>query len=139
VTGEEVGRFHGRAHHIAFTPDGKHLLAIYDGPARSSWLATWDLATGRVVRQIKVHQPPPGQAIELSFAAFSPNGTRLVTAAGSISGGWGSYDTLTVRLWDTLSGKPIGYLYKPGPSVVPRYPEDHPPPPRSRWRFWEWF
>jgi WD40 repeat protein len=135
VTGEEVRCLPGRARRIAFTADGQHLLGIYGGPV-STLLAKWSLTTGQVVGQISVNVKPN----ELSFAAFSPDGSRLVTASGSITGGGGGSDTLLVHLWDTTSGKLIGTLYQPRPPVEPRYPvDDPPPPPRPWWRFWERF
>ncbi len=69
---------------MAFTPDGKSLLA-----GGSNFLAEWSLATGRVGRSY-----PVGASYTYSIA-FSPDGKSMVTGG-----------TRTVGLWDLATAKP---------------------------------
>jgi WD40 repeat protein len=69
---------------VAFTPDGKSLLA--GGPR---FLAEWSLITGQVVRSY-----PVGTADVFSLA-LSPDGKSVVTGG-----------TRTVRLWDRATTQP---------------------------------
>jgi WD40 repeat protein/serine/threonine protein kinase len=83
-------------HAVAFSPDGKRLLTgsgDYQTAGRrrgEAWL--WDLATGKVVAELKGHER------EVEAAAFSPDGRLVVT---------GSRDR-TARLWNAATGHPVG-------------------------------
>jgi WD40 repeat protein len=73
----------------ALSPDGQFILTVARGGASAATL--WDAATGREVRRFA---GPPQHVL---CAAFSPDGTRLLTSgAGS-----------QVRLWDSATGKEL--------------------------------
>jgi WD40 repeat protein len=74
--------------------DGKRVLVLLtDGHAgkKEFHAQVWDAVTGKAV------QPPFQHEAFVNFAAFSPDGKRVVTA---------SYDK-KARVWDALTGKPI--------------------------------
>jgi hypothetical protein len=72
---------------VAFTPDGKHLLA----PDPDKNLNLWELATGEKVRTFRGHTDG------IFLPAISPDGKLVLS---------GSVDQ-TVRLWDLASGKEL--------------------------------
>jgi len=86
--------FHDRLiQHAAFSADGtKAATASYDGTVR-----VWDTATGLEIGAPRVHTNT-GIGITLLFhVAFSPDGTRIVSA--------GNRDA---RIWDVASGRMLG-------------------------------
>lgn len=72
---------------VAFSPDGRTLA----GSGPKTHLATWDVATGKVVREF-----PGGTGGEI---AYSRDGRRLATSSDA--------DGATVRLWDPGTGKAV--------------------------------
>jgi WD40 repeat protein len=72
-----------------FRPDGKHVATCTTDPDRA--VRIWDTATGRLEATLTGHKR------EVKAVAYSPDGTRLVTA---------SRDG-TVRLWDESTGKEV--------------------------------
>jgi eukaryotic-like serine/threonine-protein kinase len=108
-----------------FSPDGRRLLTWYDnalahrgtGSWRSliRWIENqadlWDAATGQHIAIIKGHDAT------INFAAFSPDGKKIVTTAedpSSFSSNGRNEDTnfrdRTARIWDAATGKPLQVL-----------------------------
>jgi WD40 repeat protein len=80
---------------VAFAPDSKTFVSTGD-PAPNSkdtdnLVILWDAATAKFVRQFRGHTGG------VQSAAFSPDGTHLVT---------GSIDK-TIRLWEVATGKEV--------------------------------
>jgi WD40 repeat protein len=73
---------------IAFSPDGKTLLAGGSGSA-----TMWDVSSGKKIHQL-VHSPL-GRTVQ--GVAFSPDGKTVATCA----------DDDTIKLWDATSGNHI--------------------------------
>ncbi|MHC4451252.1 MAG: WD40 repeat domain-containing serine/threonine protein kinase [Planctomycetota bacterium] len=78
---------------VAFSNDGRWLLAIY----ANRRLRAWDVGAGRAPHTISGHE---------SFVygvSFSPDGRRIV------SGGWDGFATKpgNIRIWDAASGEPV--------------------------------
>jgi WD40 repeat protein len=97
ATGKELRRFTAATgpgaelalvHSIAFSPDGKLLVAATGNPSRE--LVMWRPATGEEVWHFRDNPR------EMTSLAFSPDGKSL--AAGDTAG--------SVRLWDVGSGEP---------------------------------
>jgi WD40 repeat protein len=137
VNGQELRRYPCRPSCVAFSADGKQLLAA-GWDEKRAWLRSWEVRTGQPVRSVSllgaevgsvrlVGQTPEQTKVDVTFAAFSPDGNLLVLAGGGI--GWrkdGSEDTLWVKVWDTQTGAVVRVLRAPlvkGPA-------------RSRWQFW---
>jgi WD40 repeat protein len=122
TTGQQFRRFHTDATWLAFSPDGRHLLAAEADERRREglWLREWDLASGRELRPRMI----TGAGQWVSFAAFTPDGRQLVTVSGSIWSGSSNSDSLTIKVWDAATGKLIRVLREP------------PPPPPPAWQFW---
>jgi WD40 repeat protein len=59
-------------HEVAFSPDGRQLLATGEG----SQTALWDAAAGKVIARLNAHDAE-------TSAAFSPDGRRVVTAGSN--------------------------------------------------------
>jgi WD40 repeat protein len=99
-TGKPIGQsLIGHANAVlsaAFSPDGKRIVT-----ASRDWTARlWDAETGKPINELLGEpsgEPLKGYAGGVHSAAFSPDGTRIVTA---------SWDN-TVRLWDAKTVKPI--------------------------------
>ena len=88
---------------LAFSPDGKHLVAGFGlknmlmSTAAPSPLKVWDVASRKLIRRLNGHT---GYCVSLDF---SPDGTLL--ASGSRDG--------TAILWSTRTWKPIHTLTNP--------------------------
>jgi WD40 repeat protein len=73
----------------AFSPDGSRLVAgTYDAPV------LWDVAKHRQISTLR------GHTSFISHLSFSPDGRRILTAAGDE----------TARLWDAETGAPIAVI-----------------------------
>ncbi|WP_406700949.1 protein kinase [Singulisphaera sp. Ch08] len=83
----------GEFNDVAFTPDGKTLVAA---PAWGPTVHRWDVTTGA---RFPANFPFAPGTTQL---AVSPDGKKFLTIA-----------TKTVRLWDASTGKPIGIPIKP--------------------------
>ncbi len=88
--------FGGTASTMAFSPDGKKLVAAFEG----STLRQWDVATG------KETQPARGHQGAVRSALLSEDG-KTVTTLGADS---------TVRQWDAATGKELRQLQLPAGS-----------------------
>jgi WD40 repeat protein/serine/threonine protein kinase len=75
---------------LAFSPDGKRLVAARTGPE----IKLWDAATGQQVLILR------GHTAASMDAAFSPDGQRIASA---------SWDR-TIKLWDAATGREIRTL-----------------------------
>jgi WD40 repeat protein/tRNA A-37 threonylcarbamoyl transferase component Bud32 len=81
----------GKVTTIAFRPDGAWLATADDGGN----VQLWDIATGKVVRTLKIHD------YNIAALAFHPNG-RWLAAAGEKAGNPGA-----VRVYDTETGNEV--------------------------------
>jgi len=79
---------------IAFTPDGKQLLAGGGPPQQWGEIKVWDVATGALLRTMRGHKDC------IYSLAVSPDG-KLVAS--------GSYDK-SVQIWDAQTGKDLKTL-----------------------------
>jgi WD40 repeat protein/tRNA A-37 threonylcarbamoyl transferase component Bud32 len=84
------------ANDLAFSPDGRTLAAVGDGPEPA--VSLWDLATGQAT---VLH----GHAGSVQGVAFLPTAPLLATCS----------DDGTVRLWDLAGGDPQARTIGPGP------------------------
>jgi WD40 repeat protein len=95
ATGRPVGPpFQHRVPPVDYTrmilsPDGKTVLTVFD----QKTIQLWDAASGKRVGASFLHQDP----IPFRCVAFSPDGSRLLSASGR-----------TVRLWDAATAQPVG-------------------------------
>jgi WD40 repeat protein/tetratricopeptide (TPR) repeat protein len=92
---------------LAFSPDGKHLVAgygslnsLYSGNRGNHPLLVYDVTSRRLVRRLEGHQNYCISVI------FSQDGSRMASA---------SYDG-TARIWDTATWKTMQVLNNPDPS-----------------------
>jgi WD40 repeat protein/tRNA A-37 threonylcarbamoyl transferase component Bud32 len=82
---------------VAFSPDGRTLAAVCDGPGATVWL--WDVTTGQETMQ------SAEQAGPVFGLAFSPTAPLLATCGADG----------TVRLWDRGGTNPAPRTIGPGP------------------------
>jgi WD40 repeat protein len=80
------------ATHLAFTPDGKRLLTAH----RNGIVRTWDVASGKPVRELKSEVP-------LMALAVAPDGRWIAVGTGIPAGG--------VVVWDLAAGKKVWQIY----------------------------
>jgi tetratricopeptide (TPR) repeat protein/DNA-binding beta-propeller fold protein YncE len=81
-------------HGLAFSPDGRWLLATDDGGSGTGQARLWDAETGRPASPLLKHPA----AIAAHAMAFSPDGTFI--AIGCQDG--------SVLVWDVATGRPLG-------------------------------
>jgi eukaryotic-like serine/threonine-protein kinase len=107
---------------IAVTPDGKLALSVGTardrGPTRGqdSSALVWDLATGKVVRDMDI--PPAPDLRTLDRVAISPDGTRA--AASDLAIGQGLE-------WDFRTGKVVNTFISQGAVAFAPSPDAMPP------------
>ncbi len=108
-------------HHLAFSPDGRWLAAA----SLEHAVRLWDLASGKEARRLE------GHADQVNWVAFSPDSTRLVSAAGKteftgndVSFKIANSDDNGARVWDVASGQTLAILRAHGTRV--RYAEFSP-------------
>jgi WD40 repeat protein/DNA-binding SARP family transcriptional activator len=89
-TSSIVHREPGAKRDVAFSPDGRTIMAVGD----DAWVRRWDAATGRELPRTS------GGGAELYTAAYSRDGERFA-AAGQDG---------VVRVWSTAGGPPIAVL-----------------------------
>lgn len=87
VSGKNISEFGGLTGCLAFSPDGRRLAAGGGGKERAVIARIWDLDTGNEVSAFG------GPKSEVTSIAFSPNGTRLVSAS----------EDGAVRFWDVAT------------------------------------
>jgi WD40 repeat protein len=94
----------GRVGEATFSPDGKRIATV----AMDKFLRIWDAGTGREIMKLRCRDAQVFRAqgrvdsrdARAYKAAFSPNGTRLLSIC----------DDDRVLLWDALTGKQIAVL-----------------------------
>jgi WD40 repeat protein len=88
---------------VTFAPDGKHLVTTVQRKPFNYELASWELATGKLVRSLGSPKHFP------SLVAFSDDGKTVITSEGEF-----------VELIDWATGKPRGRYNIRGPAEVGR-------------------
>lgn len=81
--------------YVEWSPDGSKFVSCHD----DSTVVVWDAKTWQPL--LTLHHEPPAFVMT---AAWSPDGTRLLTTAGNDE--QGAKDT-TVRIWDSATGKEL--------------------------------
>jgi WD40 repeat protein len=103
--GREVRRFDPHpalARAVAFTGDGKSVVSMdNDGMIRR-----WGLESGKEQAHFSLGKAPPGAC------ALTPDGSVAFTASGK-QGGSRAGNTLSIRLWDTATGKVLHSFAEP--------------------------
>lgn len=102
ATGKEIVVLHGLEvgfSRAALSPDGTRVVTISDVQSDEHLVddrtpRLWDAATGKEIAVLRGHEAG------VVSAAFSPDGTRVVTAS----------EDRTARLWDAATGKVIAVL-----------------------------
>ncbi len=83
---------------VAFSPDGRTLLAGYEGAANEpNPVVLWDVESERVIRQFGGTSVTEGHAIRVWNVAFSPDGHLMVSTDASGQ----------IILWDVETGSEI--------------------------------
>ena len=80
---------------VIFNPDGSQIATAVTENFQRGWASIWDAKTGQKIMTL------PAQGPAMRSAAFSPDGTRIVTAE----------DDRTAKIWDASSGKVLLTLY----------------------------
>jgi WD40 repeat protein len=119
VTGKEIAELAGALPRAAFSADGKTFATLAAQPG--DILIHWDAATGKELGRVPDGaggkgngggQPRRGRAVDRpSAVALSPDGKLA-------AGAYGDKKELSVRLWDTASGKELRSVR--GSGVAPR-------------------
>jgi len=94
---QELSLGRGRLTCARFSPEGRHLLTT----SFHKVAQLWDLETGGQIRRFAGHTGP------VRIAAFSPDGKRVLTGAGTGADLESTSDDDTARLWDVTSGSEI--------------------------------
>ena len=82
-----LSRLYNGVRSVAFSPDGTQILSGSGG----NTFKLWDAATGRLIRTFSGHRG------YVQFAAFSPDGKRIVSSA--------EYPDYDIKLWDADTGR----------------------------------
>jgi WD40 repeat protein/DNA-binding SARP family transcriptional activator len=93
--------------YVEWSPDGSKFVSCHD----DSTVVVWDAKTWQPLYTL--HHDPPAFVMT---AAWSPDGTRLLTTAGNDE--QGAKDT-TVRIWDSATGKELQVMRGHTKSVWP--------------------
>jgi WD40 repeat protein len=128
ATGRELFTLRGHEGPVtfaAFSPDGRRVLTLARGPDRSA--IVWDADTGQQRLRLKLTSAwderfrGPGPAedpMDYQTAAFSPDGSLIVTA-------FGEYPDCTARVWDAATGQELFILKgHTGPVGAARFSPD---------------
>lgn len=81
-----------------FSPDGKRVVTSEDVSGSSTWqrsVRVWDAQSGKRLLTLMDHQAMPSNTL-FSPMLFSPDGSRVLTAADKIA-----------QVWDAHDGKPL--------------------------------
>src|SRR5262249_39754139 len=107
ATGNEIKVLRAEEHSITsatFSPDGKRIVTASGKIGFTENTASiWDAATGNEIKVLRGHEDT--ELANLYSAAFSADGTRIVTALGSATG----HDNIA-RIWDAATGNEIKVL-----------------------------
>ena len=115
----DLVKHNGGVQSISFSPDGKQVLTTsFDGTARtwdadSGWqrhkFVVWDRESGSKEQDVNAKD-----SIPVRSAVFSPDGKKIVTAAGAVA----HNVERRVIIWDAVSGKElqkvVGHERNPG-------------------------
>jgi WD40 repeat protein len=118
TTGRRVGALDGRldvdVKWLAFSPDGKTLLAagnaplLYGAREQHAYLKLWEVATRREragrKEALLLREPGPDNGWGM-VTPFSPDGKRVALPCQDFRGG---SPATRLRCWDTLALKPLG-------------------------------
>jgi WD40 repeat protein len=120
-TGKVVCDLSCEATVAVFLPECKKLrCGSYDKDLNFR-IETWDLETGKLVASKQTFKlERPDAMANPTVAAFSADGTRLLTARGISTAAGGAGDDLVIKLWDADTGKLIRTLRQPEkPATAP--------------------
>jgi WD40 repeat protein/tetratricopeptide (TPR) repeat protein len=101
---------------VAFSPNGKTILTVADPRAGGGKEARlWEAATGNPIGMPFPFQGPDTQHAGDQYAAFSPDGKRILTLSNET----------TAQLWDVATHQPVGpALEHPDPVHVVLFSRD---------------